>query len=240
MKQRNGKPRYLRHFAKTFIPCLIAAVLVGAVATAGLYGIRYKTVTLTNDRLLQDTYRELYDADITATPEKITEILAHNARVGENNPVDRAFLLERTDTGERFDSAAMLLVSCTDGCYYCTQEAQRAILEHLETVRQTHSGSPNQILLKIRDIYVTPDSALFCPGVVEYRHISGQSGRTETLDSLDLTPVNTGTLLHKSYGGSLLSCILIGNPPDSQALADVRAMDGGDPLSTQNFFTCFI
>ncbi len=250
MKQKTGKPKYIRHFVKAFIPCMIAAVLIGMVGTAGLYGIRYKTVTTADNVLFTNTEQEFHDIS-QMTPEEICEILARNARVGENDPVDRAFLLEGTDTGERYDSAAGLYANCQVKwnqsmseyytkqeavkftgqqylCFVCSDEAYQAINEKLAAIRYENRRCKDKFRIHIKEIYVRKESRVFQPGIVEFVRIPHKSGSTETIDSLDLTPQNSGDLMRLTVYSNHLTVSWTGSPEDSQALARVRTLVGSD------------
>ena len=251
MKQKTGKPRYIRHLIRALIPCMAAALLIGIVGTAGLYGIRYKTVTTADAILFSDTERALSDAGLSQmTPVEISELLAHNARTAENDPVDRAFLLEHTSTGERYDSAAGLYADCqiksgqfmteeagsperANLCFVCADDAFQAISERLEALRYENRRSKDRFRVNVKEIYVREGSSTFQPGIVELIRITFKTGRTETVDTLDLTPADRSGLTRLTVNSDHLSVSWMGSPSYSQGLASVRAL-GENAFNSRN------
>ncbi len=234
MNKKSEKPKYLRHFVKAFIPSMIAALLIGLVGTAGLYGIRCKTVFMSDNKLFSDTESAFHDADLTQMArEEIEEILARNTNVSEGDPVDRAFLLECRDNGERYDSAIGLYAYCQGQSYVCTEEARTDIQEKLDAIRRENPRSKERLEVRIRDIYIREESKVFQPGIVEFVYRSQIRVMAEYADSLDLSPDDPKGQIHQKLWS--LSNDWLGSPEEGQALSYVQTL-GEDTYNSRRLF----
>lgn len=242
MKER--KPMYLRHFFKKLLPCLITAVLVGASCTAGLYGIRYQSVRNSTQWLYDYFLTDFRSMDITKmTDDYLNWYLAKvSADYAYLDKIDRAFQLERMDTGEVWNSAPMLWAAyhvqlTTDTReFFSYDEGLMAVYAQLSSLCRKYWYTEKKYALRVevQDYYVQEESETFLPGKVNIIRYSLQDASKEIMESFDLTPADTSGYTQITRSGNRgFFCELIGSAQDSEALALLQKQ--GDTERSRGF-----